>query len=108
MSLAKAFNLYSTNHERNLIRWIYRAIELGLAPWNPGKITAYTEQEFARRGPKLTFETELLPNLPFVAYPDTIRYDLDSMALQVAEQAFKFYRYRPAKPVDDHIVLGEG
>ena len=87
--------------------WIYKAIEAGLWPWRPGKITAYTEQNFIRYGPTLTFEVELLRNLPFVAYPDLLRDDPDTAALKVADEAFHFYRNRPALPVDDHIVLGE-
>jgi hypothetical protein len=98
---------YRHNKERDQLKLVYQAIKLGLWPWNPGKITAWTEQEFSHRGPKLTFETELLPNLPFVGYPDVLRYDFDMMAFKLAEEAFKFYRYRPATPVDDHIVLGE-
>jgi hypothetical protein len=26
---------------------------------------------------------------------------------KMGEEAFKFYRYRPALPVDEHIILGE-
>lgn len=108
MSLGNSFKeAYSRNRTDSLLNWIFQSIELGLWPWKPGKITAWTEQDFAQFGPKLTFEVEHFPNLPFVAYPDVIRYDFDVMAYKVANEAFKFYRNRPALPVDDHIVLGE-
>lgn len=110
MNLAESFRYAATReHEQNLWNWIYKSIALGLAPWNPGKITSYYEPgpTLNRFGPTLIFEIELLPTLKFVAYPDTLRDDPDTMAFKIAQEAFKFYRYRPAVPVDDHIVLGE-
>jgi len=108
MSLKDSFmQSYSRGHEANLMGWIYKSIALGMAPWNPGKITAWIDEAYSVQRRKLTFEIELLPNLKFVSYPDYLRYDLDTMAFKIAEEAFKFYRYRPALPVDDHIVLGE-
>jgi hypothetical protein len=110
MTLAKAFEeAYSRRHEATLWNWVYKSIALGLAPWNPGKITAFYDPgpSLSRFGPQVTFEVELLPNLPFVTYPDALRNDPDAMAFKMAEEAFQFYRNRPALPVDDHIVLGE-
>jgi len=110
MSLKDSFmQSYSRNHEANLMGWIYKSIALGMAPWNPGKITAFYDPgpTLSHFGPKLTFEIELLPKLVFITYPDNLRDDPDAMAFKIAEEAFKFYRNRPALPVDDHVVLGE-
>lgn len=108
MSLGEVFQeAYSRTRERSLLKRVYDAIDAGLWPWKPGKITAWTEQELTPRDPKLIFEIDLLPDLPFVAYPDVIRHDFTDVALKLADEAFKFYRNRPALPVDDHIVLGE-
>jgi hypothetical protein len=106
--LAKAFKeAVAQQRTQDALRMVYRGIQLGLWPWSPGKITAYTEPDFASFGYKLTFTNELLPNLPFVTLPDDLRYDPEDLAYKIADEAFHFYRNRPTLPVDDHIVLGE-
>lgn len=100
-----------TVSEDDHIRWICSAIAAGLAPWKPGKITAYYTDEFAgsleQFNPIVTFETELLPRLPFSAQLDLLHDDHHQALLKVADEAFIWFRYRHAVPVDDHIILGE-
>jgi hypothetical protein len=96
--------------ENDHLQWIFQAITLGLAPWNPGKITAYYTDYLAGDHhpffPIVTFETELLPRLPFSAQIDLLTMDHHEALLKVADEAFEFYRYRHILPVDDHIILG--
>jgi hypothetical protein len=97
--------------EQDHIQWICEAIAFGLAPWNPGEITTYYSDTYGCEShpfePIVTFETKLLPRLLFSAQIDLLSDDMHQALLKVADQAFEFYRYRPATPVDDHIILGE-
>jgi hypothetical protein len=87
---------------------VFRAIEAGLAPFRAGKIVAYISSwEGWER--TVIFEVGKLPYMPFKFVLDNM---LDSsnykqIYADAAEAAFKFYRYRPALPVGDHIILGE-
>jgi hypothetical protein len=100
-----------TVSEDDHMRWICSAIAAGLAPWKPGKITAYYTDElagvFTPFNPIVTFETELLPRLPFSAQIDLLTMDHHQALLKVADEAFVWFRYRHAVSVDDHIILGE-
>ena len=97
--------------EQDHVRWICQAIALGLAPWNPGRITAYytdhSAGDFHPFTPVITFETELLPRLPFSTELDLLMMDHHQALLKAADEAFEWFRYRHSLPVDDHIVLGE-
>lgn len=93
----------------NVMRIIGEAIEQSIWPWNAGKVVVHQSRDFkmsSGTGIKLRFELNLLPDLPFVTYPNVL-IDPQEMAHEVAQSIFKFYRYRPAVPVDDHIILGE-
>jgi hypothetical protein len=87
---------------------VFRAIQLGMAPFQTGKIVAYIS---SWKGWERTviFEVGRLPYMPFKitfeAMLDSLDYE--QIYADAAEAAFKFYRYRPSLPIEDHIVLGE-
>ena len=86
---------------------VFEAIKLGLEPWDPGEMIAY-RTDINRYGFTITFKTRLLPNLPFTANIDAMRYiDIPYLVAEVAERAFLFYRNRPRVEPEDHIILGE-
>jgi hypothetical protein len=90
-------------------RPVFEAIELGLAPFRAGKIVSYISSWEGWQD-TLCFEVGKLPYLPFKISIDRHQLDLESPQetyLRIAQAAFKFYRYRSATPVDDHIILGE-
>lgn len=89
-------------------------IQKGMAPFKTGVISMAIESEPdpLSRVRTLWVEAETLKRHPFrhkfdewmmlqAYYPD--RYLLDA----VAQPLFDHFRYRPAVPVDDHIILGE-
>lgn len=82
------------------------AVSKALWPWTPKKIDLAVVMDM--QYDKLLVEPW---GFPMFAYPMDpfyrMRLDPDEMAHKAAQAAFKFYRYRPALPVDDHIVLGE-
>lgn len=93
--------------DQDHMRYICSAIEVGLAPWNPGKITFYVSHyDAVFYHPTLTVETELLPRLPFSAQLDMLRMDEHQAMAKYADEVFEWFRYRHSKPVDDHIILG--
>lgn len=86
----------------------------GMAPFKTGVISMAIESEpdFLSRVRTLWIEVETLKRFPFrhkfdermmpqAYYPD--QYLLDA----VAQPLFDHFRYRPAVPADDHIILGE-
>jgi hypothetical protein len=97
--------------EQDHMVWICQAIELGLSPWKPGKITAYYTDnmagDFHPFKPIITFETEILPRLPFSTELDLLGMDHHQALLKAADEAFEWFRYRRALPVEDHIIPGE-
>lgn len=97
----------SLGAETEATSMVYEAIDEALTPWRSGIVTVYRKDflEFVA-GPKFQIEIELLPDLPFEFVPDFFLDPVEMMFL-IADKAFKFYRNRPALPVDDHIVLGE-
>lgn len=100
-------NMASWHREENLMNVVYQAIQLGLLPWDPRKITAYRTDQSSFGEVIFWFETDILPEYSFSVKEDIIYKDPEKIALDMAEEAFKFYRYRPALPVEDHIILGE-
>lgn len=102
-------NRESFYRESALSNAIVEAVNAGLAPWKPGRITLYLQQHIDTFD-RIMVETELLGKLPFIYQLnpfDMISFEPELMAAMVAETAFLFYRNRPALPVDDHIILGE-
>lgn len=92
----------------NTVGLIVDGVKKGMAPWDPGRVDVFIHTNL--RSDEILIE----PHGPLSAafrYPidpfDQMRLDPRQLALKVAEAAFKFYRYRPALPVDDHIILGE-
>jgi hypothetical protein len=56
----------------------------------------------------VVIETELLPRLPFAYQMDLLGMDDHQNFAKMADEAFQWFRYRPARPVnDDNIILGE-
>jgi hypothetical protein len=95
---------------------VFQAIEQGLAPFRTGKIVAYVSSwggvayvsSWGGWEPTVIFEVDKLPYMPFKFSIDRLdAMDDRQIYLEAAEAAFKFYRYRPALPVDEHIILGE-
>lgn len=100
----------ANNPDQDYVKLVGQAIDAGLSPWKTGEITVYSTDEFYKHGFTLTFFIERLPRLPFSANLEKRRIVAMNPAeafLDIAQEAFKFYRYRPALPVDDHIILGE-
>jgi hypothetical protein len=89
------------------IRYVLSAIKVALVPWNPGKVTAWVSSSFESFNPVVVIETELLPRLPFAYEMDLLGMDDHQNFAKMADEAFIWFRYRHAIPVDDHIVLGE-
>ena len=93
---------------------LYEIVAKGMAPFKTGVISMAIESEpdFLSRVRTLWVEVETLKRHPFrhkfdewmmlqAYYPD--RDLLDA----VSQPLFDHFRYRPAVPVDDHIILGE-
>lgn len=86
---------------------IAKRIKFALAPFEPGTITLTINDDYRFNDVlEVRIEVGLLPNLPFLGYPQLCSTE-DEMVWILADEAFLFYRNRPALPVDDHIVLGE-
>lgn len=100
--LARSF---AEQRERRLTQIIYEAVQDGLAPFEPGRIAIYVDQELSERW--IAIKIEGLPNLTFKTKPDWQLQDQTRILMSIAEKAFNFYRYREGLPVDDHIILGE-
>jgi hypothetical protein len=105
--------LYDLN-SKDAMRYLGECVKKALYPWHPGKVTMWLDNEDTFKGGwkrKISLEIELFP---IVRYPGHIfSYKLNPMAeiipdiKKMGEEAFKFYRYRPTLPVDEHIILGE-
>jgi hypothetical protein len=84
------------------------AIANGVWPFKVGPSEAYVHEDF-ERGRTLRVIVKGLPDHDFVMSLDLISLtrEPDGGLSKIYERVFKHYRYRPALPVDDHIVLGE-
>lgn len=81
-------------------------VKEGAKPWDAGVVRILSHSNM--NGDKIIVVTRSLPLFEYKIDPfEAFRLGPEELALQIAEAAFKFYRYRPALPVDDHIVLGE-
>lgn len=96
---------FALERERRLFQIVYEAVQDGLAPWDPGRIAMYVDEQLQDRF--IAIKIEKFPNLIFRTKPDMFLQDPTRMAMSIAEKAFNFYRYREPLPVDDHIILGE-
>lgn len=92
--------------DQDHMSYICSAVKVGLAPWDPGKITLYHSNYGGTFEPILTVETELLPRLPFSSQLDLLSMDEHQAMCKYADEAFEWFRYRHQMPVEDHIVLG--
>lgn len=97
---------FQSQEDQDHLWWIGEAIKAALFPWSPGKITFYTSNHESPFLPSLTVETELLPRLPFSMQIDMLAMDEHQAMALFADEAFDWFRYRHAVPVEDHIVLG--
>lgn len=84
------------------------AVLEGLKPFKPGKLEAYIHEDWGS-GRTLRVCVDNLPNSDFVMSLDLISLTQapDGGLFQIYQRVFKHYRYRPALPIDDHIILGE-
>lgn len=108
IELSKIFVPAQTREDQDHLRYICSAIEVALAPWDPGKITLYVSHydSDAFYHPTLTVETELLPRLPFSSQLDLLSMDEHQAMCKYADEACKWFFYRHQTPVEDHIILG--
>jgi hypothetical protein len=85
-----------------------RTVVEAIAPFKPGQIISYIHEDWGE-GRTLRVTVEALPNHDFVMSMDLISLtrEPDGGLNKIYKRLFKHYRYRPALPVDDHIVLGE-
>lgn len=104
--LTVASSLVSEENYRRMMQIVYEAVRSGLAPWEPGRIAMYRSDDYLG-DPEIAIRIERFPELTFKATFDQWLIDPTSMVTELAEKAFKFYRYREALPVEDHILLGE-
>jgi hypothetical protein len=104
-SLSESF---ARNYDDQFLQIIYGAVEKALAPWNPGRITIWRDDWLGihPRDVVLGCDIQILPEVRFLAHVDPLNDPFD-IADKFASEAFQFYRYRPALPIDDHIILGE-
>lgn len=96
--------------ERDAVGLVQHYVKAALWPWSPGGATVSIGPDITSRFDDylIIIETDLLPHYPFQFKYRPERNDGDmDMAHRVGKDAFKFFRYRPALPVDDHIMLGE-
>ena len=82
--MSKLSDSFAQQHHLSEINYIYRAVEVGLKPWHPGRITAYQEENFSfdRYTPIIfTITTDLLPDLPCKLYPQLLLKSLPKLRL---------------------------
>lgn len=90
-------------------RILASGVNAGLWPWNAGQVRIFLNYRIDTMDDELVLETSLLPGLPFT-HLITRRSAMgtqEELMQEVAYAALNFFRYRPALPVDDHIILGE-
>jgi hypothetical protein len=99
---------YQHMRDKDSFENLGRAVVEGIWPFEPGKIDAYIHEDWGS-GRTLRVYVENLPNHDFVMSLDLISLvqEPDGGLFKIYQRVFKHYRYRPALPVDDHIVLGE-
>jgi len=102
--LVESFN---RQRDLDLLKIVCDGIALGMWPFKTGNIIAWRTDNLSLEPNKLTFELENFRELPFVARQSLSDLNEYVMTTRMAIEAFRFYRYRPALPVDDHIILGE-
>jgi hypothetical protein len=83
--------------DQDHMSYICSAVEVGLAPWNPGKITLYWSCYDSPFNPTLTIETELLPRLPFSSQLDLLQHGRAPSDVQVRGRSV---RVVPLSPPD--------
>ena len=93
---------------------ILEAVRLALRPYPTGEVTLYMGQEKdfmsfdASR--TLIIECENFKRIPFAFEIKRSMLDdccVDKTAWDAADEAYRWFFYRPALSADDHIILGE-
>lgn len=105
-SLAEA---WQDNYSSELILQVSRMVDLAMFPFQVGPIQTYTWYDIDYNRRILKVVAELLPDYVF-EFPINHRelvVDPDRLMARLYEELFKFFRYRPSLPVEDHILLGE-
>jgi hypothetical protein len=94
--------------DQDHLQYVMSAVKVGLAPWDPGRVTAYVSRSDHGFNPVVVIETELLPRLPFAYEMDLLSMDDHQNFAKMADEAFRWFRYRYAVAIDNpNIVLGE-
>lgn len=101
--------MYSAYEDEKMRKRVAHAIKEGMFPFDSGNFQLYTWYDIDYFRSTLKVVVERLPDHVFeyvidhaklVAYPD-------SFVDEFVYELFRHFRYRPAIPVEDHILLGE-
>jgi hypothetical protein len=109
-ALGEAFkDAYSREEDRQLVRAVCRVVEDAIFPFRPGSVQLYTWYNIDYWNHTLKVVVELLPDhvFEFLLEGNELMKDEHAYLNKFYAALFKFYRYRPSLPVEDHIVLGE-
>lgn len=109
-ALGDAFKkAYDSQGDRQLVRAVCRAVEDAIFPFDPGDIQLDTWYNIDYWNHTLRVVVERFPNydFAFVLSGDDMLRDEHATLNRFYSELFHHYRYRPALPVDDHILLGE-
>jgi hypothetical protein len=91
---------------------ILEAITLALRPYSTGNFSLWmADDSFDGRDEQtLVIECENFPKWPFAFRINRASFDdccIEKTAWDAADEAYRWFFFRPTLPVDDHIILGE-
>ena len=96
--------------ELRTMGYVYKAVAKAVKPFYPGRITAHQHEMFLGPGPNICIDVQTLPDFRFKYTRDRADILTKSpvdLVVDLAQDAYNYFFYRPALPVDDHIILGE-
>lgn len=88
----------------------YDVVKQAIFPFDPGRVTAWSSELRDFTETDLVVEVDVLRGYPFktsLSRRSLIEMNPYDVMRSFYKDLFNHYRYRPALPVDDHIVLGE-
>lgn len=84
-------------------------IKAAIQPYDPGAVTFFVNNHI-NDGAVLIVEVERLHWWPFAYAVDREllcqMFHPEDQLRHIAEEAYRWYKYRPANVIDDHIILG--
>lgn len=88
--------------------YVCQVVENSMAPFPAGRISLWREHNPMTSDIKIVVEVEGLKQRYEVGINDVLRLDTEHNILEhIARSLYQQIYFRPAIPVDDHIVLGE-